>query len=79
MTSDELRAKFGVAYRIIQRERVMRDKVFREGHPEREEKLREMDRLLEVVTALKDELKARMAVDVTQARLLDVPRRESYG
>lgn len=78
MTSNELRAKYNTAYRIIWRERKMREQVFREGDPRREEKLREMDRLLEIVTALKDELKQRM-VETEQPRLLDVPRRSQYG
>jgi hypothetical protein len=84
MTKDELRAKYNVAYRIIMRERAMRDHVFGEGgSPEqgakRGEKLLEMDRLLEVVTELKDALKEAMERVEYQPKLLDIPRRESYG
>jgi len=79
MTKDELRAKFGVAYTIIERERRMWERVLVEGDPRRDEKLNEIDRLLEIVTELKDELKRRMEGEMEQPRLLDVPRRESYG
>lgn len=78
MTGDELRAKFNVAYKIIQRERRMREHVFQEGHPKREEKLGEMDRLLEIVTEFKNELKAHVGVDYEQPVLLDVPKRTEY-
>lgn len=73
MTQDELRAKFGVAYKIITREKRWRNHVFPDGHPKREEKLREMDRLLEVLTELKDALKPHCEAAMEQAPLLDVP------
>ena len=80
MTLSELKAKHAVAYKIIQRERKWRARVWPVGHPKHEAKLREMDRLLEVLGDLKDELKVRMErEDYRQPRLLDVPRRASYG
>jgi hypothetical protein len=79
MTKDELQAKFIVAYRIVVRERTWRERVFPEGDARRDEKLREMDRLLEVMVEMKDEIKAYMEKDdLTQPKLLDVPRRASY-
>ena len=80
MTVDELRAKYGVAYKIIERERKWRAHVFAPGTSRHDEKQREMDRLLEVMTDLKDELKQRLErEEYRQPRLLDAPRRESYG
>lgn len=78
MTGDELRAKYNVAYKIIARERRMREHVFPEGHSKREEKLGEIDRLLEVVTELKDALKEHVGIGFEQPALLDVPQRTSY-
>lgn len=79
ITQDELRAKYNSAYKIIARERRMREHVFPPGNPRHEEKLREMDLLLEIVTALKDELKTRMmAEDYRQPTLLDVPKPVEY-
>ena len=79
MTMDELRSKFKVAYKIIDDERKMRAQVFKEGHPKREEKLREMDRLLEIMTEMKDVIKADLESKPEQPTLLDVPRRAKYG
>lgn len=79
MTRDELRAKFNTAYKIIARERRWREHVFPPGHPRREEKIREMDRLLEVVTEFKDELKKHVGPVMEQAPLLEVPRKVEYN
>lgn len=78
MTPDELRAKFNTAFKIVKAERRMREHVFQPGHPKRDEKLREMDRLLEIVTEFKDELKQHVGVDFEQSTLLDVPRKAEY-
>lgn len=78
MTSDELRAKFTTATRIAKAERAMRDRVFPEGHPKRDEKLREMDRLLEILIEFKDELKQHVGTGFEQPTLLDVPRKAEY-
>lgn len=58
MTEGELRAKYAQAYRIIKRERAMRDHVFRNDPAKRNEKLVEMDMLLTILTDFKDEIKA---------------------
>ena len=55
-----------------------RGHVFPPGNPRHDEKLAEMDRLLEIVTQLKDELKERLDAEYEQPRLLDVPRRAEY-
>lgn len=84
MTLDELKAKYTVAYRIITRERAMRDRVFAAGLDEREAKMAEMDRLLEIIDDLKDELKWRIAMmdeepaSFEQSTLLDVARKAEY-
>jgi len=78
MTVDELSALYKSAYRIIRRERVWRERVFAR-HYQRDEKLAEMDRLLEIVMAMKDELKERLAEEsYEQPRLLDAPRKAGY-
>lgn len=77
MTLDELRAKYLVGYKIVERERRARERVFPPGHKLRDEKLREMDRLMEVLKDMKDELKQRMT-DYEQPTLLDVPRKTDY-
>lgn len=78
MTLDELRAQHKTAYNIVARERRWREHVFPEGHPKREEKLREMDRMLEIITGWKDELKKRIEAQPEQGVLIDVPRKASY-
>ena len=78
MTQDELRAKFKTGFKIIARERRMREYVFRNDPVAREQKLGEIDRLLEILTEIKDELKERMEADYEQPTLLDVPKRASY-
>lgn len=77
MTLDDLKAKYTVAYRIITRERAMRDRVFAENQTKRDAKMAEMDVLLEIVDDLKDELK-RYINEPEQATLLDVPRKAEY-
>lgn len=79
MTEAELRAKYNTAYRIIQRERQMREQVFRDDPAARTQKVGEMDCLLRILTELKDELKPHMAVTYEQPTLLDVPTPTKYG
>ena len=79
MTRDELRAKFNTAYKIIKRERGKREWVFRNDPVALEQKLGEMDRLLEILTEFKDELKERMGGDYEQPALLDVPKKATYN
>lgn len=78
MTLEELKAKYTVAYRIISRERAMRDKVFAKDQEKRLEKMAEMDKLLEIIDDLKDELKKRMGGESEQPTLLDVVREVKY-
>jgi hypothetical protein len=78
MTADELRSQFNTAYKIITRERRMREVVLANS-PKRDEKLREMDRLLEIVTGFKDELKQHTGNAPEQATLIDVPRKAEYA
>ena len=79
MTNDELRAKYNVAYKIIYRHRKFWAGAADSGLVAAEEKVKEMDRLLEVLKELKDELKARLESEPTQPRLLDAPQRAKYG
>lgn len=79
MTTDELRAQFNVAYNIIWRERKAWASVAERGHAAGLEKMQEMDRLLEIVTGFKDELKVAIDARPTQPRLLDAPQRPTYG
>lgn len=79
MTLDELKANYTVAYRIITRERAMRDRVFAANLEKRQEKMAEMDILLEIVDDLKDELKLYiLGSEPEQPTLLDVPRKVEY-
>lgn len=78
MTKDELKAKYSTVYRTLHRERAMRDRVFREGHPQREAKLAEMDVALAILEEMKDEIKRGMEPDFEQPVLLDVPKRATY-
>lgn len=78
MTQDELRAQFGVLYKTLTRELRWRERVFPEGHPQREEKLREIKRALEIVDGWKDELKELLPKSYEQPPLLDVPPRTQY-
>jgi hypothetical protein len=74
MTENELRLKFNTAYRIIKRERAMRDHVFRNDPAKRAEKLVEMDMLLAILTDFKDALKEHVGIQ-EQMALIDAPAR----
>lgn len=78
MTMEELKAKYTVAYKIITRERAMRDRVFAENQEKRTAKMAEMDILLEIVDELKDELKKYIGSEPEQATLLDVVQKATY-
>jgi len=78
MTLDELKARYITAYRIIQRERKMREHVFRDDPAARLQKVAEMDVLLGILTELKDELKALLPPTYEQPTLLDVPQVTKY-
>ncbi len=79
MTLEELKANYTVAYQIIRRERAERDKVFGENASKREERMHDMDVLLEIIDDMKNELKRRMSAELEQPRLLDVPRKAEYA
>jgi ferredoxin-NADP reductase len=80
MSSDELRAKYNQAYRMIHAERKMREFVFRNDTDKLNAKLAEIDRLLYIVTEFKDELKRRIAdEEYSQPRLLDTPQKAGYA
>ena len=74
MTLNELQSHYKLLYRALQRERMMRLRVLRE--PERTKRVAEMDECLAAVTAMKDALKATLAL--AQAPLLDIPERRAY-
>lgn len=78
MTLEELKAQYTAAYKIIRRERAMRDKVFANDMEKRMEKMAEMDILLEILDTLKDELKKRISSEPEQPTLLDVVQKGSY-
>jgi hypothetical protein len=75
MTLSELRAYYNEAYKILTKERARRIKAFPPGHPDREFKLIEIDRAIEITTLLKNELKP-FCPDIQQAELL--PRKVEY-
>lgn len=76
MTYEELKANYTAAYRIIMRERAMRDKVFAANVEKRQEKMAEMDKLLELIDDMKDELKKH--INPEQPTLLDVIQKVKY-
>ena len=78
VTTEELKAKYTVAYKIIVRERAMRDRVFAADSAKRETKMAEMDKLLEILDDLKDELKKYIGAGPEQATLLEVARKAEY-
>lgn len=78
MTYEELKANYTAAYRIIMRERAMRDKVFAANAAKREEKIAEMDKLLELIDDMKDELKKHIGNGPEQPTLLDVIQKVKY-
>jgi hypothetical protein len=75
MSLDELRGYYNEAYKILMRERAMRARVFPPGHKDREAKLMEMDRVMEILGLLKDALKP-YCPDIQQGELL--PRKVEY-
>jgi hypothetical protein len=86
MTLAELRQRWIRIYKTIDREMEWRNKRYPVGDPERETELAEINLLLADTLALKDELKRRIKADEEaaiqaseQPRLLDAPRRNSYG
>ena len=79
MTSDELRAKFNTAYKIISRERKWREHVFRNDPIALKQKVAEVDKLLSILVEMKDELKPHVEPSFEQPALLDVPKKADYA
>lgn len=69
MNVDELKAVYVEAVKIVRAERRMRSYVFRSNPDKLAEKLREMDRLLDILEQMKNAAKA----ELEQPKLLDVP------
>lgn len=78
MTPDELRTLYTEAYKLVQAERKMRLYVFRDQPDKLLVKMGEMDRLLLILTKMKDELKKHIGAGIEQPLLLDVPRKAEY-
>lgn len=53
MTPQQIKAHTQAVYTVLIRERRMREQVFPPGHPSRERKLREIDRAIEALKAIK--------------------------
>lgn len=78
MTEEQLRSDFEEARASILRERRMRASVFPPGHPDREKRVGEMDRLLDILVRWKDALKEHVEPTYQQPALIDVPARTKY-
>lgn len=78
MTLDELRQKYATAYKIIQRERRMREHVFRNDPVASKQKMAEMDRLLEILVVMKDFCKEHVQGEIEQTTLFDLPKPTQY-
>jgi hypothetical protein len=73
MTSDELRRKYEAAYKIMRNEQRMRAYVFPPGHQQREQKLGEMETLMQIVAEFKDALKPHCEGVMEQQDWLQIP------
>lgn len=72
MTIQELQTLWKRLYRTLQKERMMRLKVFPPGHEKHAEKLAEIDQALADANTMKEALKHYLA-QPEQAKLLDLP------
>jgi hypothetical protein len=77
MTYEQLKANYTVAYRIIVRERALRDNVFATSD-ERDADMAEMDKLLEILDDMKNFCKLHVDPEPEQPRLIDVAPRYEY-
>lgn len=75
MNVDELKAIYTEAVKIIRAERKMRSYVFRDKPEVMEAKLREIDRLLDILAQIKNALKEHIDDDYKQSPLIDIPSR----
>lgn len=71
MTEHELRVTFGMVFKFIQRERKMREHVFRAEPGKLRSKLRECDEALQALTAMKDFAKGHVEESPEQVMLFD--------
>ncbi|MBA3571368.1 MAG: hypothetical protein H0W34_05225 [Pyrinomonadaceae bacterium] len=78
MSEEELRALYTVAYRIITKERAIRDRAFAADTEKRQEKIAEMDKLLEVVDDMKNFCKLHVGGSLEQSLLLDMSKKVEY-
>lgn len=62
MDEATLRKHYGVLYRFIAGERLMRLQVFKPGHPNRERKVRECDVAMDALNTLKEFAKAHVVI-----------------
>lgn len=80
MTLEELREEYKVLYAFIKQERLMRSKVFPEGHPDRVKKLAAADRAMVAATKIKDAFKALLSEGQPQQQaLLEVSVTPKYN
>lgn len=79
MTEEELRALYDEGKKIIRDERAKRVWVFRNKPDQQKAKVAEMDRLMAILVALKDECKLHMEPVYKQPTLLDVPKPVVYN
>lgn len=78
MTEHELRVCFGLVWKFIERERKMREYVFRAEPGKLRSKLRECDDASRALTALKDFAKQHVEESPEPIELFDVPERGGY-
>lgn len=78
MNYEQLKANYAAAYRIILRERSMRDRVFAADQHKRDAKMAEMDKLLELIDDMKDELKKYIKPDMEQDALFEMAKKVEY-
>lgn len=72
MTEHELRICYETVYKMISRERRMREAVL-SSSPLLEQKLAECDNAIVALTVMKDELKRHVTPSATQETLFEVP------
>lgn len=79
MTEHELRVCFGLVFKFIERERKMREHVFRAEPGKLRSKLRECDDAFQALTAMKDFAKQHVEESPEQVVLFDDLPRERGG
>lgn len=78
MTEHELRVCFGLVWKFIERERKMREHVFRAEPGKLRSKVRECDDAAQALVAMKDFAKQHVEESPEQVELFDVPERGGY-